>query len=1083
MRKSLRVWLAFAALLCCAWLHATPTAAQTASVTTDKTEYAIGETVVITGSGWQAGETVELVIHEDPTVNPDVTLSATADADGNISNSDFVVPDHSGFLTFTVTATGQSSGLTAQTTFTATALFTATISPTTAGEGIATVYTVTVTNTSTASEVMHCVRITVPTGETITAGSLSVVATDPGPTTRTWDTPTVSSGIIQTTRSGGSTNGIDPTGTVVITFTSTASTDGLKTWTTSAFTNNGCTTAMSISGSQPSVTVTGAPTSNAGADATTCAGEAINLDGTASGGDGSYTFAWTVQSGPNTSSAQFSNAAIEDPTFTPTASGTYTLRFTVDDGVSAPVFDEVEITVNDAVSVNAGSDATTCENEALSLAATVSGGDGSYTFAWTVESGPNTSPTQFSDATIEDPSFTPTATGTYVLRLTVDDGICDAQFDEVEITVNDAVSVNAGSDAMTCVGLATNLAATVTGGDGTYTFAWTVESGPDLSAAQFSDATIEDPTFTPTALGTYVLRLTADDGVCAAAFDEVEIEVKEVIMVNAGSDASTCASEALALAATVSGGDGTYTFAWTVESGPNTSATQFSDATIEDPSFTPTASGTYTLRLTVDDGVCPTAFDEVEITVNDAVSVDAGSDAGVALGNSTNLNGTPSGGDGTYTFAWTVQSGPDLSASQFSDATIEDPSFTPTALGTYVLRVTIDDGVCAPAFDEVTIDVTPAVVSKPYVFVAESKITLKRTKQTTPAGNIHSNGTIKVDRGDDPSTYNSTFTAVGKISIEKHNVINGDVTSATSVSNASTVNGTVSVGAVSTVALPSLSYSAGATNVTVPKSGSTTLAPGSYGNVILSERSTLKLTSGEYFFNELRYASSKVIYGTIEIDLSSGMPITLNIVSSFYLDHDAAFRLLPNGEGDSELVTVNTLQSSNVNLGREAFLLGNFNAPNAKVTLLKNSQLRGTICAKEILVDRDCLFFQHDSPGTLPGPDNMHKSAADDDEEEEVASDQSTVTSYELAQNYPNPFNPSTTISFALPEAGEVTLTIFNLQGQRVAQLASGRFESGRHEVTWHAVDERGQAVSSGVYIYVLKAGSFVSKNKLVLMK
>ncbi len=103
------------------------------------------------------------------------------------------------------------------------------------------------------------------------------------------------------------------------------------------------------------------------------------------------------------------------------------------------------------------------------------------------------------------------------------------------------------------------------------------------------------------------------------------------------------------------------------------------------------------------------------------------------------------------------------------------------------------------------------------------------------------------------------------------------------------------------------------------------------------------------------------------------------------------------------------------------------------------------------------------------------------------------VTSYQLEQNYPNPFssearsraagNPSTMISFALPQAGEVSLAIYNLNGQLVKRLAAGEMNAGRHGVIWDAKDDRGQQVASGVYVYVLKAGEFVAQRKLVLMK
>ena len=93
------------------------------------------------------------------------------------------------------------------------------------------------------------------------------------------------------------------------------------------------------------------------------------------------------------------------------------------------------------------------------------------------------------------------------------------------------------------------------------------------------------------------------------------------------------------------------------------------------------------------------------------------------------------------------------------------------------------------------------------------------------------------------------------------------------------------------------------------------------------------------------------------------------------------------------------------------------------------------------------------------------------------------MISYQLEQNYPNPFNPSTTISFALPQAGEVTLSIFNTNGQLVKKLIAGEMNAGQHNLTWDATNEHGERVASGVYLYVIKAGEFTAQRKLVLMK
>ena len=86
---------------------------------------------------------------------------------------------------------------------------------------------------------------------------------------------------------------------------------------------------------------------------------------------------------------------------------------------------------------------------------------------------------------------------------------------------------------------------------------------------------------------------------------------------------------------------------------------------------------------------------------------------------------------------------------------------------------------------------------------------------------------------------------------------------------------------------------------------------------------------------------------------------------------------------------------------------------------------------------------------------------------------------YALEQNYPNPFNPSTKIEFSLPEdVNNVTLTIYNALGQRVAELINSNMEAGYHSYVWNASN-----VATGMYIYELRTDKFVSVKKMMLMK
>ena len=90
---------------------------------------------------------------------------------------------------------------------------------------------------------------------------------------------------------------------------------------------------------------------------------------------------------------------------------------------------------------------------------------------------------------------------------------------------------------------------------------------------------------------------------------------------------------------------------------------------------------------------------------------------------------------------------------------------------------------------------------------------------------------------------------------------------------------------------------------------------------------------------------------------------------------------------------------------------------------------------------------------------------------------------FQLQQNYPNPFNPETTIRFELPQASDVNLMIYNVQGRLVRKLVSESREAGFHEIVWDARDDAGRSVPSGVYLYRIQAGAFMEVRKLMLLR
>ena len=91
---------------------------------------------------------------------------------------------------------------------------------------------------------------------------------------------------------------------------------------------------------------------------------------------------------------------------------------------------------------------------------------------------------------------------------------------------------------------------------------------------------------------------------------------------------------------------------------------------------------------------------------------------------------------------------------------------------------------------------------------------------------------------------------------------------------------------------------------------------------------------------------------------------------------------------------------------------------------------------------------------------------------------------FTLANNFPNPFNPATTIQYALPQAADVELVVYNAVGQPVRTLVAQHQHAGHYAVEWDATDDRGYSLSSGMYLYRLQAGGeFREVKKMLLLR
>jgi len=100
-----------------------------------------------------------------------------------------------------------------------------------------------------------------------------------------------------------------------------------------------------------------------------------------------------------------------------------------------------------------------------------------------------------------------------------------------------------------------------------------------------------------------------------------------------------------------------------------------------------------------------------------------------------------------------------------------------------------------------------------------------------------------------------------------------------------------------------------------------------------------------------------------------------------------------------------------------------------------------------------------------------------------VDEEAAVVDEYRLDQNYPNPFNPTTTISYSIQKNDLVTLTVFNMLGQKVKTLVNAHQKAGAYTIHWDGTDNRGINVAGGMYFYQIKSGSFAKTNKMLLLK
>jgi hypothetical protein len=377
---------------------------------------------------------------------------------------------------------------------------------------------------------------------------------------------------------------------------------------------------------QIDITINDAPEVFAGADQTICEGDvAVMSDATYGGGTSSIT--WSGGAGT------WDDVHKLDATYTPDASeigSVVILTITTDDpaGPCTAISDQIRVAVNKAPEVFAGVDKVICEGEQVLINDATSGGS-TTSVLWTGGTGEFSPNNTTLNTTYIHAAGEVNSTVTLTITTNDPDGPCVAVSDQIDITINDAPEVFAGADQTICEGDVAVMSDATYGG-GTSSTTW---SG---GAGTWDDVNKLDATYTPDAseIGSVViLTITTDDpaGPCTAISDQIRVAVNKAPEVFAGVDKVICEGEQVLINDATSGGS-TTSVLWTGGTGefsPNNTTlnTTYIHAAGE-------VNSTVTLTITTNDpdGPCVAVTDEVNITIDEAPTVDAGEYAPVCIG-------------------------------------------------------------------------------------------------------------------------------------------------------------------------------------------------------------------------------------------------------------------------------------------------------------------------------------------------------------------------------------------------------------------------------------------------------------------
>lgn len=203
--------------------------------------------------------------------------------------------------------------------------------------------------------------------------------------------------------------------------------------------------------------------------------------------------------------------------------------------------------------------------------------------------------------------------------------------------------------------------------------------------------------------------------------------------------------------------------------------------------------------------------------------------------------------------------------------------------------------------------------------------------------------------------------------------------------------------------------------------------------------------------------------------------IILIIATASTLFAQTVYEVTPGTKGNEITLTVANISETNPTANVNVFLAKKSSSLNfsKEEEMIENLEAKAEAEVKFTFdVSRNAIINKKDTiEFTITSPDGIMMM-------KQFIFSYTGPTEFKLEQNYPNPFNPTTTIQYQLPQDSKVILKVYDILGSEVAALVNEEQEAGYKEVKFDAIN-----IASGIYVYRLQAGDFISTKKMLLVK